>query len=197
MVCPPAAAIANMVQGIGKQWCGKTDSLAIDENWAPFTGGITLRDPNGVYELDLSAKTRSINVKSPFGNVNISAFTGITIDAPNGDINIRGKNVNIEAGNNLTLTSGTNIRNKDFSYKELGLSASWLKIRRYFRKYSCNNKCSVDSRNCHRGGSSMDKGDCKVGGCVIFALLVGSDCAPSGGFAETTIEAQHHNYSRQ
>lgn len=123
MLCPPAAAIANVVQGIGKQWCGKTDSLGIDENWAPFTGGITLRDPNGVYELDLSAKTRSINVKSPFGDVNISAFTGITIDAPNGDINIRGKNVNIEAGNNLTLTSGTNIRNKDFSYKELGLSA--------------------------------------------------------------------------
>lgn len=123
MICPPAAAIANMVQGIGKLWCGKTDSLAIDENWAPFTGGITLRDPNGVYELDLSAKTRSISVKSPFGNVNISAFTGITIDAPNGDINIRGKNVNIEAGNNLTLTSGTNIRNKDFSYKGLGLSA--------------------------------------------------------------------------
>ena len=52
-------------------------------------------------------------MKSPFGNVNISAFTGITIDAPNGDINIRGKNVNIEAGNNLTLTSGTNIRNED------------------------------------------------------------------------------------
>ena len=123
MICPPAAAIANMVQGIGKLWCGKTDSLAIDENWAPFTGGITLRDPNGVYELDLSAKTRSINVKSTFGNVNISAFTGITIDAPNGDINIRGKNVNIEAGNNLTLTSGTNIRNKDFSYKGLGISA--------------------------------------------------------------------------
>lgn len=124
MVCPPAAAIANMVQGIGKQWCGKTDSLAIDENWAPFTGGITLRDPNGVYELDLSAKTRSINVKSPFGNVNISAFTGITIDAPNGDINIRGKNVNIEAGNNLTLTSGTNIRNAKAGLKSVGTSAS-------------------------------------------------------------------------
>ena len=124
MVCPPAAAIANMVQGIGKQWCGKTDSLAIDENWAPFTGGITLRDPNGVYELDLSAKTRSINVKSPFGNVNISAFTGITIDAPNGDINIRGKNVNIEAGNNLTLTSGTNIRNAKSGLKSVGTSAS-------------------------------------------------------------------------
>ena len=49
-------------------------------------------------------------MKSPFGNVNISAFTGITIDAPNGDINIRGKNVNIEAGNNVSIVSGTNIR---------------------------------------------------------------------------------------
>lgn len=123
MLCPPIEAFVNMARGIEKQFEGKTDSWGIDENWAPFTGGITLRDPNGVYELDLSAKNRSINVKSPFGNVNISAFTGITIDAPNGDINIRGKNVNIEAGNNLTLTSGTNIRNKDFSYKELGLSA--------------------------------------------------------------------------
>ena len=122
MICPPAAAIANMVQGIGKLWCGKTDSLAIDENWAPFTGGITLRDPNGVYELDLSAKTRSINVKSPFGNVNISAFTGITIDAPNGDVKIRGKNVSIEAGNNLTLTSGTNVRKAKADLKSVGTS---------------------------------------------------------------------------
>lgn len=122
MVCPPVAAVANMVQGIGKLWFGKKDSLAIDENWAPFTGGITLRDPNGVYELDLSAKTRSINVKSPFGNVNISAFTGITIDAPNGDVKIRGKNVSIEAGNNLTLTSGTNIRNATADKKSVGTS---------------------------------------------------------------------------
>ncbi|MBR3657875.1 MAG: hypothetical protein IKN58_11950, partial [Prevotella sp.] len=34
------------------------------------------------------------------------------INAPNGNISIKGKNVSIEAGNNLTLTSGTNIRNK-------------------------------------------------------------------------------------
>lgn len=122
MVCPPAAAIANMVQGIGKQFAGWTDPLPIDTNCAPFTGGITLRDPNGVYELDLSAKTRSINVKSPFGNVNISAFTGITIDAPNGDVKIRGKNVSIEAGNNLTLTSGTNIRNAKADKKSVSTS---------------------------------------------------------------------------
>lgn len=110
MICPPVAAVWNIVQGIGKQFAEWTDPLPMDEHFAPFTGGITLRDPNGVYELDLSAKTRSINVKSPFGNVNISAFTGITIDAPNGDINIRGKNVSIEAGNNVSIVSGTNIR---------------------------------------------------------------------------------------
>ena len=110
MICPPVAAVWTIVQGIGKQFAEWTDPLPMDKYFAPFTGGITLRDPNGVYELDLSAKTRSINVKSPFGNVNISAFTGITIDAPNGDINIRGKNVNIEAGNNVSIVSGTNIR---------------------------------------------------------------------------------------
>ena len=42
----------------------------------------------------------------------VNAFTGITISAPNGDIKIKGKNVSIEAGNNLSLVSGTNIKNK-------------------------------------------------------------------------------------
>ena len=75
-----------------------------------LAGGIHIGDRYGVYEIEMSTHDRYINVKSPFGTVNISAFTGINIDAPNGDINIRGKNVNIEAGNNLKLTSGTNIK---------------------------------------------------------------------------------------
>ena len=73
----------------------------------------------------MSTHDRYINVKSPFGTVNVSAFTGINIDAPNGDINIRGKNVNIQAGNNLTMTSGTNITPEgigDPDYK----CGSWL-----------------------------------------------------------------------
>ena len=74
-----------------------------------LAGGIHIGDRYGVYEIEMSTHDRYINVKSPFGTVNVSAFTGINIDAPNGDINIRGKNVNIQAGNNLTLTSGTNI----------------------------------------------------------------------------------------
>lgn len=115
ILCPPLAGVLNMVEGFGKQVASWENPLPIDESWAPFSGGITLRDPNGVYELDLSAKNRSINVSSPFGNVNISAFTGITIDAPNGDVKIRGKNVSIEAGNNVTITSGSNIRNTGFN----------------------------------------------------------------------------------
>lgn len=123
ILCPPLAGVLNMVEGFGKQVGSWTNPLPIDETWAPFSGGITLRDPNGVYELDLSAKNRSINVSSPFGNVNISAFTGITIDAPNGDVKIRGKNVSIEAGNNVTITSGSNIRNAGFN-KEIAKSTA-------------------------------------------------------------------------
>lgn len=116
MVCPPVSMFINMYQGIAKQCHGKTDDLGIDETIAPFTGGINLRDPNGVYELDLSAKNRAISINSPFGTVSISAFTGITIDAPNGDVKIRGKNVSIEAGNNVSIVSGQNIRDKKFGF---------------------------------------------------------------------------------
>jgi hypothetical protein len=44
--------------------------------------------------------------------VEIGAFTGINIKAPNGDIKISGKNVTIEAGSKLTLHSGKNIVDK-------------------------------------------------------------------------------------
>jgi hypothetical protein len=44
--------------------------------------------------------------------VNLSAFQGISIEAPNGDIEIKGKNVSIEASNRLSLSSGENIGKK-------------------------------------------------------------------------------------
>ena len=120
LVCPPLNAIANMVYGAGKQFAG-WDAWPTDKYVAPFTGGINLSDPHGIYELDLSSKNRSISVRSPFGNVNISAFTGITIEAPNGDVCIRGKNVKIEAGNNVVITSGTNIREDKLSMKNYSI----------------------------------------------------------------------------
>lgn len=78
-------------------------------------GGITMSDTYGMFKIDMSSHGRKIDIESPFGKVGISAFTGITINAPNGDIKIKGKNVSIEAGNNLTVKSGTNVNYDDFS----------------------------------------------------------------------------------
>ena len=77
-----------------------------------FEGGVELGDKYGIWKISGSTDRRAIDINSPWGNVSINAFTGISINAPNGSISIKGKNVSIEAGNNLTLTSGTNIRNK-------------------------------------------------------------------------------------
>ena len=74
-----------------------------------LTGGIHIGDRYGLYEISMSSDGRKINISSPLGQVNLNAFTGISIDAPNGDIKIRGKNVNISAGNKVTIESGTNI----------------------------------------------------------------------------------------
>ena len=77
-----------------------------------FEGGVELGDKYGIWKISGSTDKRSISISSPWGDVKMNAFTGIKIDAPNGDIKIRGKNVSIEAGNNLSLVSGTNIKNK-------------------------------------------------------------------------------------
>lgn len=79
------------------------------EDQKRLAGGMELTDEYGMYSIKMSSSGRSISIDSPFGKVGINAFTGITINAPNGDIKISGKNVSIEAGNNLTLKSGTNI----------------------------------------------------------------------------------------
>ena len=75
-------------------------------------GGFELTDNYGIYKIAGSTDGREVSVASPWGDVKINAFTGISISAPNGDISIKGKNVSIEAGNNLTLTSGTNVKKR-------------------------------------------------------------------------------------
>lgn len=76
-------------------------------------GGFNISDYYGLYNISGSSGSRSISIDSPWGKVGINAFTGISISAPNGDIKISGKNVTIEAGNNIKLVSGKNIRPKD------------------------------------------------------------------------------------
>jgi len=93
-----------------------------------FEGGIELCDKYGIWSIKGSTDGRNVTVKSSWGDVKINAFTGINISAPNGDIKISGKNVTIEAGNNLTLTSGKNVKNKflwDVIDKERG---SWANL---------------------------------------------------------------------
>jgi len=82
-------------------------------------GGVTLMDGSAMCMLNLSPDKRSIAITSNYGRVDISAFTGMTISAPNGDIRIRGKNVSIEAGNNLTLNSGGNIKSEKTDYASM------------------------------------------------------------------------------
>ena len=75
-------------------------------------GGIRIGDRFGLYSIDMSSDKRSVSISSTLGVVKLDAYTGITITAPNGDVKIKGKNVTIEAGNNLSLLSGNNIKKK-------------------------------------------------------------------------------------
>lgn len=77
-------------------------------------GSTEFTDYYGTYSLKMSSTGKSITVSSPFGTVGINAFTGISINAPNGDINIAGKNITLTAGNNVTIESGVNAKKGSF-----------------------------------------------------------------------------------
>lgn len=101
------------------------------ESTADLGGGFELSDRYGFYKITGSTDERSVTIESPAGTVEVNAFQGITISAPNGEVNITGKNVNISANNRLTLTSGGNIKDKlayqkkwsEHKGKALGLAA--------------------------------------------------------------------------
>ncbi len=124
--------VANMfplmktLGSFGLGW-GKFDS---EEN-KYYGGGFEIADRYGIYSIKGSTHGRSINVSSPFGNIKLDAFSGITINAPSGDVKIVGKNVTIEARNNLKIESGTNIKNclgsyfKDDAFQYKGMFADF------------------------------------------------------------------------
>lgn len=90
----------------------KKIAMSLDDVNQNFAGGLSLSDQWGIYKIACSATDRNISIKSPFGDVSIGAFTGISISAPNGDIKIKGKNVSIEAGNTVKIASGKFIDEK-------------------------------------------------------------------------------------
>jgi hypothetical protein len=100
----PLGSILGPVAGT----IGSKLNLTSDEQ-KKLAGGIELTDEYGMYSIKMSSHARDISIASPFGTVNVNAFKGITINAPNGEVSIKGKNISIEAGNNLTLKSGANI----------------------------------------------------------------------------------------
>ena len=94
-------------------------------------------DKYGFVNISLSTDQREISIKSPFGTVGINAYHGISISAPNGDISIAGKNVEIKASNMLSLTSGTNVKSfilqKDLSgLKEQFKGYGWANVGKFF-----------------------------------------------------------------
>ena len=103
-VSPFLAALQGIVPGL-------IPDGSLGDDARKLCGDITFSDEFGMFNVNMSSTNRKVSIASPFGNVSVSAFTGITISAPNGDVNIVGKNVNISAGNNLRLTSGTNVNN--------------------------------------------------------------------------------------
>lgn len=100
-------------------WTAK-DIFGSSKSCDPLTGGIDLGDQMGIYNISMSSDERAIKISSPFGDVSLNAFTGITISAPNGNIKISGKNVDIEASNKVSISSGSNLSRENW-YESLGL----------------------------------------------------------------------------
>lgn len=73
-----------------------------------LSGNITLTDAYGITTIKQDTGNRCITIDSALGQIKMSAFDGISISAPNGDIKIKGKNISLEAGNNINIKSGGN-----------------------------------------------------------------------------------------
>ena len=112
-------AFVKSLWPVGKT--GVVDWPYANETTQDFGGGFELSDRYGFYKIKGSTDERSVTIESPAGTVEVNAFQGITINAPNGDIAINGKNVSISASNKLSLSSGENIKNKLWYQKKWGL----------------------------------------------------------------------------
>lgn len=140
-------------------------NVDIDQDVAKHTtGGFEIADYCGIYNISGSTESRSVSISSPLGKISMSAFTGISIEAPLGDISIVGKNVSIEAKNNLSIESGTNISKSAYDYQFEG-----------FGKFFSNLGVTVGT-----GAFKKAAGvDLKLARCMIEALL-----KPIGGALE-------------
>lgn len=89
-----------------------------------LTGGIDIGDAFGMYKISTSSDERAIKIASPFGDISLSAFSGITIKAPNGNIKIEGKNIDLVASNKVNITSGVNLKKRSWWSGGLGADSA-------------------------------------------------------------------------
>ena len=67
-------------------------------------------DRYNINEIELCTHKREVNIRSSLGTITLNAFNGISIDAPNADVTIKGMNINLIAGNKVNIISGNNIK---------------------------------------------------------------------------------------
>lgn len=104
------AGMLPSVKFLQSYGCLDKNPIDMENGTVKALGGMELTDQFGFYNIRMSSHDRNISISSPFGDVYINALTGITIEAPNGDINITGKNVNISAYNKISINSGKNVK---------------------------------------------------------------------------------------
>ena len=80
------------------------------ENIRDLSGGIHMGDRYNINEIELCTHKREVNIRSSLGTITLNAFNGISIDAPNADVTIKGMNINLIAGNKVNIISGNNIK---------------------------------------------------------------------------------------
>ncbi len=112
---PGTALIKSWITGLVKE----------NEEGSALAGGFQFSDKYGMYNVQMSSDQRLISIASPMGDIKMSAFTGISITAPRGNISISGKNVSIKAANKLTLESGENAKNTEFKKTWHDENAGW------------------------------------------------------------------------
>lgn len=118
-------------------WAGVQPGAAMFKGWitglfeeneegSALAGGFQFSDKYGMYNVQMSSDQRLISIASPMGDIKMSAFSGISINAPRGNISISGKNVSIKAANKLTLESGSNAKNTEFvkTWHENGIGSA-------------------------------------------------------------------------
>ena len=93
-----------------------------------FGGSMQFTDSMGMYNVELSSDFRRIRIQSHLGNIEMSALTGISINCPTGDVSIKGKNVSIEAGDKVTITSGKNIGTQRLYSQSKSEHSGWGKV---------------------------------------------------------------------